>query len=161
MRCPRCGYAKSRVLETRESETSIRRRRECKACRVRYTTYERPQFARLVVRAASGSQRNYTKRWLANAIRAAAAGFPDELVKPLADQVESQLRTSGRRVFATEDVGEIAAREGTRLATEAGAFDRIGAAVALPGAEQVALALDATMPPRKPRPAQLPLPIER
>ena len=159
MRCPRCGYPKSRVIETRESESAIRRRRECKACQVRYTTYERPQFSRLVVRAPNGSQRNYTRRWLANAVRAAASAYPDELARPLAAEVESQLRATGRRMFTTEDVGAVAARAVVRLATEAGAATRIGPEITLPGAAQVTVALDASMPPKKPRPSQLPLPI--
>ena len=157
MRCPRCGYPKSRVLETRESEASIRRRRECKACQVRYTTYERPQFSRLVVRAPNGTQRNYTKRWLANAVAAAGAQLPEETIRALPIDVEAQLRATGRRVFTTEDVSAIAAREATRHT--GGARGRAG--LAAPAAEQIALALDASMPPRKPRPAQLPLPIDR
>jgi transcriptional repressor NrdR len=148
------------VLETRESESSIRRRRKCKACELRYTTYERPQFSRLVVRAPNGSQRNYTKRWLANAVRVAAAGFPDELLKPLAEHVEAQLRATGRRVFSTEDLGGITAQEGARLSTEAGVGNRSGGGTVLPAAEQVALALDASMPPRRSVPAQLALPLE-
>jgi len=157
MRCPRCGYTKSRVLETRESDASIRRRRECKACQVRYTTYERPQFSRLVVRAPNGTQRNYTKRWLANAVAAAGAQLPEEIARALPVDVESQLRATGRRVFTTEDVGAIAAREASRHAVR-GHGPR--GAIA-PAADQIALALDASMPPRKPRPSQLPLPIDR
>src|SRR5919199_4023882 len=114
MRCPRCGYPKSSVLETRESETSIRRRRKCKACELRFTTYERPQFSRLVVRAPNGTQRNYTKRWLANAVAAVGAQLPEETIRSLPVDVEAQLRATGRRVFTTEDVGAVAAREAAR-----------------------------------------------
>jgi transcriptional regulator NrdR family protein len=151
------------VLETRESEASIRRRRECKACRLRYTTYERPQFSRLVVRAPNGSQRNYTKRWLANALLAAAGNLPEDVARALPADVEAQLRATSRRVFSTEDVGAVAARElGRQLAAHAAleARDADGG-TASPAAEQIALALDATMPSRRPAPAQLPLPIDR
>jgi transcriptional repressor NrdR len=160
MRCPRCGYAKSRVLETRESEASVRRRRECKACRLRYTTYERPQFTRLVVRGANGSQRNYTKRWLADVLHAVAADLPADLVRALPVDVEAQLRASGRRVFSTEDVAAIAARELARRSAAEGSEGARGQAAAL-SAEQIAPALDNSMPARRPVPAQLPLPIER
>lgn len=39
MLCPECG-GKSRVAETRSDEYSIYRRRECKVCNHRFTTYE-------------------------------------------------------------------------------------------------------------------------
>jgi transcriptional repressor NrdR len=160
MRCPRCGYAKSRVLETRESEASVRRRRECKACRLRYTTYERPQFARLVVRAPNGSQRNFTKRWLASALLAVAADLPADVARALPVDVEAQLRASGRQVFSTEDVAVIAARELARHAAAERSDGSPWKEAAL-SAEQIAPALDDSMPARRPAPAQLPLPIER
>lgn len=40
MKCPYCSYENSRVLDSRASSTSIRRRRECLACMRRFTTYE-------------------------------------------------------------------------------------------------------------------------
>ena len=42
MRCPVCGFAESKVIDSRHIEegNSIKRRRECLACLKRYTTYE-------------------------------------------------------------------------------------------------------------------------
>src|SRR5260370_1781656 len=43
MKCPYCGFAQDRVVDSRESKEadSIRRRRECEGCNKRVTTYER------------------------------------------------------------------------------------------------------------------------
>jgi transcriptional repressor NrdR len=43
MKCPYCGFAQDRVVDSRESKEadSIRRRRECESCNKRFTTYER------------------------------------------------------------------------------------------------------------------------
>ena len=43
MKCPYCGFAQDRVVDSRESKEadSIRRRRECEGCNKRFTTYER------------------------------------------------------------------------------------------------------------------------
>ena len=43
MKCPHCQQDHDRVIDSRASEdgAAIRRRRECLACRWRYTTYER------------------------------------------------------------------------------------------------------------------------
>ncbi len=41
MKCPYCGQSEDRVLDTRvQKEGAIRRRRECLACRGRYSTLE-------------------------------------------------------------------------------------------------------------------------
>lgn len=39
MRCPECG-GRTGVIDCRATVTSIRRRRECKSCGARFTTYE-------------------------------------------------------------------------------------------------------------------------
>src|SRR6202043_3592210 len=43
MKCPYCGFAQDRVVDSRESKEAdaIRRRRECERCNRRFTTYER------------------------------------------------------------------------------------------------------------------------
>ena len=43
MRCPFCQDAENKVIDSRESHEGsvIRRRRECLACKRRFTTYER------------------------------------------------------------------------------------------------------------------------
>ncbi|HKZ24916.1 MAG TPA: transcriptional regulator NrdR [Acidimicrobiia bacterium] len=50
MLCPSCGELESRVLDSRPAEqgAAIRRRRQCDACRTRFTTYERAEPLLLV-----------------------------------------------------------------------------------------------------------------
>jgi transcriptional regulator NrdR family protein len=38
--CPHCGSRRSVVADTRQSNHAIRRRRHCRNCKQRYTTYE-------------------------------------------------------------------------------------------------------------------------
>lgn len=42
MKCPSCGSHESKVIDSRpvEENNSIRRRRECLDCHMRFTTYE-------------------------------------------------------------------------------------------------------------------------
>ena len=49
MRCPSCKSEELRVLETRDLEDAIRRRRECAVCGRRFTTFERIDALRLYV----------------------------------------------------------------------------------------------------------------
>ncbi|QQK07514.1 transcriptional regulator NrdR [Miniphocaeibacter halophilus] len=51
MRCPFCDSTNTKVVDSRqvESETSIRRRRECLSCNKRFTTYEKYENNSLIV----------------------------------------------------------------------------------------------------------------
>ena len=46
MLCPYCTYARTNVLDSRTTgdRESIRRRRECRKCKKRFTTYERVEL---------------------------------------------------------------------------------------------------------------------
>ena len=45
MRCPRCGFPESAVVDSRGDGTAIRRRRECESCHFRFTTFERVELS--------------------------------------------------------------------------------------------------------------------
>ena len=51
MKCPQCQSSESKVVESRDvaSGESIRRRRECENCGMRFTTYERVERPNLIV----------------------------------------------------------------------------------------------------------------
>ena len=73
MRCPFCRTDNDRVIDSRAGEDggSIRRRRECLACRRRFTTYERIERQLLAVVKKEGLRdpfdRDKIKRGLAKA----------------------------------------------------------------------------------------------
>ena len=52
MKCPFCGEADSKVIDSRPTEDGekIRRRRECLACKKRFTTYEAVSYTHLAWR---------------------------------------------------------------------------------------------------------------
>src|SRR5437762_4689437 len=62
MRCPRCNETGTRVIDSRDLEagSTIRRRRECETCAYRFTTYERPEGARLTVLKRDGRSEEHT-----------------------------------------------------------------------------------------------------
>ncbi len=49
MNCPYCSYHDSKVIDSRDVDDGIRRRRQCLQCGSRFTTYERWQHASLFV----------------------------------------------------------------------------------------------------------------
>ncbi|MGN0880136.1 MAG: transcriptional regulator NrdR [Oligosphaeraceae bacterium] len=61
MRCPNCAATDDKVIETRVSKEGevIRRRRQCSACGLRFTTYETVIPAELYVIKKDGSREDF------------------------------------------------------------------------------------------------------
>lgn len=108
MRCPWCGHADDRVVDSRsvEGRRAIRRRRECGSCHRRYTSFERVEDAALSVIKRDGSREPYDRGKVVGGIYKAIANRPvtKEQVAAIADSVEASLRRRGSRV-TTQDVG--------------------------------------------------------
>lgn len=155
MRCPHCGYSQSRVIETRESDDAVRRRRECDSCHLRFTTYERPQAPRLIVRGESGAQRSFTRAWLTAALKTAGVDLPEGVLGAVVVNVEAQLRVTRRPAVSPDDVASLTVRE--LLQARPIGFGRPAA----PSVDQIAGILSAGLPARRLAPSQLALPIER
>ena len=115
MRCPQCATSATRVIDSRdlESGSTIRRRRECEACGHRFTTYERPEGARLVVVKRDGSREDFVREKLRAGLLKALQKRPVTLdrVEAAVDEIEAQLRGRGDAEVPSTEVG--------RLATEA------------------------------------------
>ncbi len=108
MRCPWCGHPDDKVVDSRPAEqgSTIRRRRQCLACKRRYTTFERVEELGIVVRKSDGSAEPYQREKLAAGIRKAIASRPvgeDQLVR-VVDRIEERLRRKGPEV-SSEQIG--------------------------------------------------------
>lgn len=115
MRCPSCEASSTRVIDSRDLDagSTIRRRRECEACSYRFTTYERPEGARLSVVKRDGSRQDFDRAKLRAGLLKALQKRPVTLdrVEAAVDDIEAQLRGSGSAEVASTEIG--------RLATEA------------------------------------------
>ncbi len=76
MNCPYCGYHDSRVIDSRNINEGIRRRRQCLKCHARFTTYERLQAASLFVIKKDGRREVYSREKLLCGIRKACEKRP-------------------------------------------------------------------------------------
>ena len=112
MRCPQCGNHDSRVVDSRDLDESatIRRRRECPACSVRFTTYERVEAARLVVVKRDGTRQEFDRDKLAAGLRKALTRrpVPDDAAGRAADDIEAELRSAGQSEVPSSRVGMLA-----------------------------------------------------
>lgn len=75
MQCPRCHHDETKVTDSRDvdSNTTIRRRRECLWCGVRFTTFERVGFTELMVVKRDGTKELYNRDKLKKSIMLAFA----------------------------------------------------------------------------------------
>jgi transcriptional repressor NrdR len=109
MRCPYCAADNDRVVDSRGAEAgaAIRRRRQCRACGQRFSTYERIEQAALTVRKHSGAEEPFDQRKLLAGIEKATANLalPEDAPRRAAAQVEARVRALGRREVPSELIG--------------------------------------------------------
>ncbi|MGL5828762.1 MAG: transcriptional regulator NrdR [Angustibacter sp.] len=106
MHCPFCKFHDSRVIDSRVSDDggSIRRRRLCPECSRRFSTLE---SAGLAVVKRSGVTEPFSRHKVINGVRKACQGRPvsEDVLAQLAQQVEQEIRASGRAEIDAHDVG--------------------------------------------------------
>ncbi|MFP4310748.1 MAG: transcriptional regulator NrdR [Nitriliruptoraceae bacterium] len=108
MRCPGCGSDDDRVVDSRPTPAgdAIRRRRECRRCGLRFTTFERVELPELLVRKRSGALVPFDRARVLDGMARAAKGRVDlPELEEAAAAVERDLRALGRRELTSEQVG--------------------------------------------------------
>ena len=112
MKCPYCGSADSRVVDTREVGDGIRRRRECQACKQRYTTYEQVARVNLLVIKRDGRREPFNRQKLFEGIRQACAKRPisTEIIDQMVTGIESDLYVLGKSEVPSRVIGEMVMR---------------------------------------------------
>ena len=111
MKCPYCGFAQDRVVDSRESKEadSIRRRRECEQCLKRFTTYERIDEIPYMVVKKDGRREKFDRQKVLSGLiqscqkRSVSAAQFESIV----DQVEGFVVDSPERERSTREIGEL------------------------------------------------------
>lgn len=108
MQCPYCGQPDSRVVDTRSTGESIRRRRECQSCRKRFTTYEQISEALLIVKR-DGRREPFDRYKLLQGLRIACAKRPIAMsdIDRIVTQIEEHLFGLGKAEVRSEVIGEM------------------------------------------------------
>jgi transcriptional repressor NrdR len=111
MKCPFCGFAQDRVVDSRESKEaeSIRRRRECERCNKRFTTYERIDEIPYMVIKKDGRREKFERHKVLSGILRACEKRPVQAsrLEAIVDQIENYVMDSADRERSTSDVGEM------------------------------------------------------
>ncbi len=115
MRCPRCKSDNDRVVDSRTSADAraIRRRRECLACFLRYTTYERIESTPLRVVKKSGERVRFDRdRILAGMTRACEKlNVPIEDLEAATARVEARCQEEYDRELPSAVIGTLVMEE--------------------------------------------------
>ncbi len=109
MDCPYCNYHDSRVIDSRDVNDGIRRRRQCLKCDSRFTTYERLQPVNLFVIKKDQRREEFNRDKLLSGIRKACEKrpLPSGTADKVADDIEAGLFGSGRVEIPTTVIGDM------------------------------------------------------
>ena len=110
MKCPKCGYIESKVIDSRPADDylSIRRRRECLDCQNRFTTYEKMEALPFVVVKKDGTREQYDRDKIIKGIMKACEKRPVsmEQIEKLAMDIETELFATSQNEISSSDIGE-------------------------------------------------------
>lgn len=111
MKCPFCAALDSKVVDSRPANdgTSIRRRRECLACRSRFTTYETVELLPMIVVKKDGSRQSFDRaKLLGSMVKACEKrSVSRSLLDKAADEIEQELQNELGGEVTSIQIGEL------------------------------------------------------
>ncbi|HDK25893.1 MAG TPA: transcriptional repressor NrdR [Candidatus Atribacteria bacterium] len=115
MKCPFCDYGDTGVIESRqiENESVVRRRRICKKCNRRFTTYERIELIPLMVVKKDGRREPFSREKITNGIIKACEKRPIsiETINKLVNKIEEKLKNETPDEVSSSIIGELVISE--------------------------------------------------
>jgi len=111
MKCRKCQYPETKVLESRENRdgTAIRRRRECMRCEFRFTTFERIEGRPLYVIKRDGTRELFSREKILKSMSIACQKreVSSTSLDAVADWVESQCSLCDDSEVSSQKIGEL------------------------------------------------------
>ena len=109
MNCPYCDHNETKVVDSRDWEGGIRRRRQCLACDRRYTTVERAELGGVLVVKKDGRREEFSRDNILSGTRKACEKrpIPSGAIEALADEVERAVYAQGRAEVPASFIGEL------------------------------------------------------
>ena len=115
MKCPFCGFANDKVVDSRESKEgdAIRRRRQCLECRKRFTSYERIDEIPYMVVKKDGRRERFDRQKVLAGVLKACEKRPVSMIQleAIADKAETMVQDSTEREVSTTGLGEMIMNE--------------------------------------------------
>ncbi len=113
MKCPKCQSDESKVVDSRQAENAIRRRRECEACNNRFTTFERIEEMPLLVIKKDDTREIFNRDKIITGIVRSARKRPvsSEAIEKAVERVERKIRMLSENEVRSDVVGEFVMEE--------------------------------------------------
>jgi transcriptional repressor NrdR len=115
VKCPFCDEIEDKVVDSRMGKEGevIRRRRECLACKRRYTTYERVEESLPVVVKKDGRRESFDRVKILAGLKKACEKRPISIatIEAVADRIEKRVQEMGETEIQSRTVGEEVMRE--------------------------------------------------
>jgi transcriptional repressor NrdR len=116
MQCPFCLHADTKVIDKRDVEGHVKRRRECLKCSKRYNTHETVERANLRVIKRDGRRESFDYEKVKKGVMMSCEKRPissDKIDKMLTN-IESRLRKKGKEVNV-DYIGDLVSKELRKL----------------------------------------------
>lgn len=96
------------MVDSRDDESVVRRRRECLACKGRFTTYERMEAPRLYAVKKDGRRELYNREKVVSGLRRACEKRPvsEAQIEEVVATIERELFSRGENEVQTTMIGE-------------------------------------------------------
>ena len=106
--CPTCRKSETRVVDSRDDENVVRRRRECLDCKQRFTTYERMEAPRFFAVKKDGRRELYNRDKVVTGLRRACEKRPvsEAQMEEVVAALERELFSRGESEVSTTMIGE-------------------------------------------------------
>jgi transcriptional repressor NrdR len=115
MRCPFCGEQDTRVIDSRLADDGdqVRRRRECSACKERFTTFEVAELALPAVIKRNGTREAFRDDKLRSGMARALEKRPvsSDQVEAAIMRIKKQLMALGEREVTADRIGDYVMKE--------------------------------------------------
>jgi len=114
MKCPYCDYPKTQVIDTNHDQRGgTRRRRQCQNCGERFSSYERPVLATLLLVKKDETREEFDREKLLAGLRVACAKRPISAaaINNIAGEIEGELQQMGRAEVKSRVVGDLAIKK--------------------------------------------------
>ena len=109
MNCPACNNKSTKVIESRESSNSVRRRRECISCNERFTTYEKIHITSITVVKRDWTKEDFSIEKLEKSSRIACTKrqINDFDISKLILDVQKEVHSLNQQNVESKKIGEI------------------------------------------------------
>lgn len=111
MKCIYCGFADSKVLDSRVTDdgNSIRRRRECLNCGKRFTTYETVETTPILVIKSNGTRQPFNIEKIKSGMIKACEKRPVSMqqIDEMAGNIEKKIYNNLDQEVSSKQIGEM------------------------------------------------------